>query len=112
MPGRLECSDRVLVAINTNDIGPLSVFFFKQKTAYEISECDWSPDVCSSDLSRLTAYPKSRWNCRSTGEKIWSIQYPRTAPITPTSALVWQPACPSDIVSARACSPNLEISIT
>eukprot|EP01047_Picozoa_sp_COSAG01_P093399 COSAG01_NODE_24543_length_775_cov_1.085799_1_plen_108_part_10 len=23
--------------------------FFKQKTAYEISECDWSSDVCSSD---------------------------------------------------------------
>ena len=27
------------------------VFFFKQKTAYEIKECDWSSDVCSSDLS-------------------------------------------------------------
>ena len=26
-------------------------FFFKQKTAYEIKECDWSSDVCSSDLS-------------------------------------------------------------
>ena len=25
-------------------------FFFKQKTAYEIKECDWSSDVCSSDL--------------------------------------------------------------
>src|SRR2546427_3857613 len=24
-------------------------FFFKQKTAYEI-DCDWSSDVCSSDL--------------------------------------------------------------
>ena len=23
------------------------VFFFKQKTAYEIKECDWSSDVCS-----------------------------------------------------------------
>ena len=27
-----------------------SFFFFKQKTAYEIKECDWSSDVCSSDL--------------------------------------------------------------
>ena len=27
------------------------VFFFKQKTAYEIKECDWSSDVCSSDLA-------------------------------------------------------------
>ena len=28
------------------------MFFFKQKTAYEIKECDWSSDVCSSDLNR------------------------------------------------------------
>src|SRR5213595_2502807 len=26
-------------------------FFFKQKTAYEITEGDWSSDVCSSDLA-------------------------------------------------------------
>ena len=26
------------------------IFFFKQKKAYEIKECDWSSDVCSSDL--------------------------------------------------------------
>src|SRR5881275_3586715 len=25
-------------------------FFFEQKTAYEIVPCDWSSDVCSSDL--------------------------------------------------------------
>src|SRR5213595_3656686 len=25
-------------------------FFFKQKTAYDITEGDWSSDVCSSDL--------------------------------------------------------------
>src|SRR5213594_987413 len=28
----------------------LFFFFFKQKTAYEISVRDWSSDVCSSDL--------------------------------------------------------------
>src|SRR5213079_3546050 len=27
-------------------------FFFKQKTAYEITTGDWSSDVCSSDLGR------------------------------------------------------------
>src|SRR3546814_2445500 len=27
-------------------------FFFKQKTAYEMRICDWSSDVCSSDLGR------------------------------------------------------------
>src|SRR5213596_3309656 len=31
-------------------IGFFFVFFFKQKTAYEIRPCDWSSDVCSSDL--------------------------------------------------------------
>src|SRR3546814_9443574 len=29
------------------------VFFFKQKTAYEMRISDWSSDVCSSDLFRL-----------------------------------------------------------
>ena len=29
-------------------------FFFKQKTAYEIYQCDWSSDVCSSDLCEGT----------------------------------------------------------
>src|SRR3546814_2916073 len=28
-----------------------SLFFFKQKTAYEMRISDWSSDVCSSDLS-------------------------------------------------------------
>src|SRR3546814_2251894 len=28
----------------------LLVFFFKQKTAYEMRISDWSSDVCSSDL--------------------------------------------------------------
>src|SRR3546814_2460612 len=29
------------------------VFFFKQKTAYEMRISDWSSDVCSSDLTHL-----------------------------------------------------------
>ena len=31
----------------------LFFFFFKQKTAYEIYQCDWSSDVCSSDLQGI-----------------------------------------------------------
>src|SRR3546814_1402980 len=31
----------------------LCVFFFKQKTAYEMRISDWSSDVCSSDLDYL-----------------------------------------------------------
>src|SRR3546814_6234096 len=29
------------------------MFFFKQKTAYEMRISDWSSDVCSSDLMRI-----------------------------------------------------------
>src|SRR3546814_18957212 len=32
----------------------LCVFFFKQKTAYEMRISDWSSDVCSSDLWSAT----------------------------------------------------------
>src|SRR3546814_1507868 len=32
----------------------LFVFFFKQKTAYEMRISDWSSDVCSSDLLLIT----------------------------------------------------------
>src|SRR3546814_18435024 len=35
------------------------LFFFKQKTAYEMRISDWSSDVCSSDLS-----PAVPWNRR------------------------------------------------
>src|SRR3546814_8002289 len=31
------------------------IFFFKQKTAYELRISDWSSDVCSSDLMALEA---------------------------------------------------------
>src|SRR3546814_7029234 len=30
------------------------VFFFKQKTAYEMRISDWSSDVCSSDLTLIS----------------------------------------------------------
>src|SRR3546814_3674258 len=33
------------------------VFFFKQKTAYEMRISDWSSDVCSSDLSQQAPVP-------------------------------------------------------
>src|SRR3546814_4316729 len=35
------------------------VFFFKQKTAYEMRISDWSSDVCSSDLLA------EHWKCRA-----------------------------------------------
>src|SRR3546814_8442086 len=40
----------------------MCVFFFKQKTAYEMRISDWSSDVCSSDLlagARLEIAPEA-----------------------------------------------------
>ena len=38
------------------------IFFFKQATAYEIYQCDWSSDVCSSDLL-LFSLPEPFFDC-------------------------------------------------
>src|SRR3546814_5089376 len=35
------------------------VFFFDQKTAYEVRISDWSSDVCSSDLLKAVYNPKA-----------------------------------------------------
>src|SRR3546814_10637643 len=39
----------------------ICVFFFKQKTAYEMRISDWSSDVCSSDLVH-SSLQKERWS--------------------------------------------------
>src|SRR3546814_1368639 len=36
------------------------IFFFKQKTAYEMRISDWSSDVCSSDLLRIVGIDEPR----------------------------------------------------
>src|SRR3546814_10178356 len=38
----------------------LIVFFFKQKTAYEMRISDWSSDVCSSDLAHAAIAVEKR----------------------------------------------------
>src|SRR3546814_9073792 len=42
------------------------VFFFKQKTAYEMRISDWSSDVCSSDLGAAPTF---------SGKWLHSVQY-------------------------------------
>src|SRR3546814_2704697 len=37
------------------------VFFFKQKTAYEMRISDWSSDVCSSDLEAFLVVNGDIW---------------------------------------------------
>ena len=43
--GKEECALPISLSV--------CIFFFKQKTAYEIYQCDWSSDVCSSDLDHM-----------------------------------------------------------
>src|SRR3546814_9951190 len=43
-------SSRIRCVTNCVGMSWLCVFFFKQKTAYEMRISDWSSDVCSSDL--------------------------------------------------------------
>ena len=61
------------------------VFFFKQKTAYEIYQCDWSSDVCSSDLETEGENKRKETNIhgelnilwmQESGESITGIRQP------------------------------------
>src|SRR3546814_5335757 len=50
----------------------ISVFFFKQKTAYEMRISDWSSDVCSSDLREVGiggVHPERRPSDRALAER-------------------------------------------
>src|SRR3546814_3061552 len=51
------------------------VFFFKQKTAYEMRISDWSSDVCSSDLVSRLATWLQRSPHTATAEDIRQFQF-------------------------------------
>src|SRR3546814_9495814 len=53
------------------------VFFFKQKTAYEMRISDWSSDVCSSDLVTIRRPVTPQ---RSGSAQAPSSRYSRTGP--------------------------------
>src|SRR3546814_6541522 len=46
------------------------LFFFKQKTAYEMRMSDWSSDVCSSDLAEADVLDRLPAHARAIGEDI------------------------------------------
>src|SRR3546814_18186846 len=50
------------------------IFFFKQKTAYEMRISDWSSDVCSSDLSRRRRIPSPSTTWSSCGAATAAMQ--------------------------------------
>src|SRR3546814_897090 len=50
----------------------MSVFFFKQKTAYDMRISDWSSDVCSSDLTAPTSVSGTGSSARAAGQTRFS----------------------------------------
>src|SRR3546814_2282306 len=49
----------------------ICIFFFKQKTAYEMRISDWSSDVCSSDLTSRKCANISPSAFRKAGQNSW-----------------------------------------
>src|SRR3546814_4456539 len=50
------------------------LFFFKQKTAYEMRISDWSSDVCSSDLPYEGAYGGGETEQRAADACSWAAE--------------------------------------
>src|SRR3546814_2066457 len=73
------------------------VFFFKQKTAYEMRISDWSSDVCSSDLeSKIEEGERHVW-LGSAGRSglCRPLQHgPHRAPERGNRSRVWRRNCP------------------
>src|SRR3546814_11846199 len=71
------------------------VFFFKQKTAYEMRISDWSSDVCSSDLSATG--PPASVSQRATGAAPRGCSSTASAPARPR-----RPLCSPAAMRARS----------
>src|SRR3546814_9966006 len=72
------------------------VFFFKQKTAYEMRISDWSSDVCSSDLSRVAS------DLRDRGATVFALKSDFLSPEVSTETDLQRdlqlPGAPSDLI--------------
>ena len=49
------------------------ICFFKQKTAYEVYQCDWSSDVCSSDLVNIALVNELKIIFDKMGIDVWEV---------------------------------------
>src|SRR3546814_10705811 len=59
------------------------VFFFKQKTAYEMRISDWSSDVCSSDLADLRRKHRNAADDDCADDVVAKIDAPVVVPVSP-----------------------------
>src|SRR3546814_11539052 len=83
-------------SLATGFVNVLSIFFCKQKTAYELRISDWNSDVCSSDLiaarraalGRAHRQHRRRWGGRGLPGKAIAASVVFVA--LPAGALFWQ----------------------
>src|SRR3546814_3916305 len=66
------------------------VFFFKQKTEYEVRISDWSSDVCSSDLARQEEATKA---AAPLLEKLKGLLGDRVEDVRVSARLTDSPSC-------------------
>src|ERR1051325_6155600 len=84
-------------------------FFFKQKTAYEITYGDWSSDVCSSDLLPCPAmldWPMRRWRWNFS----WAGNGGAAARFRPSDALTPQANRNLTVIVLKGSSTGVDIS--
>src|SRR3546814_1379092 len=83
----------------------MCLFFFKQKTAYEMRISDWSSDVCSSDLQLvLNVNRATRSGHFSSGDVEWELDPVSEEKIMPdfnfsAEELLWYISCWMAILS-------------
>src|SRR3546814_4089675 len=79
------------------------LFFFKQKTAYEMRISDWSSDVCSSDLRRCARGTA----CGGAGPELWPPPLlPIPAPSLPPMPMSCGHSPVADPQAERTTSPR------
>src|SRR3546814_5846765 len=81
----------------------MCLFFFKQKTAYEMRISDWSSDVCSSDLLVTAGWATSSLIAAA----------PSGLPLAPPAAFARSPPCrprQSGLVSPRLHKGNRDMA--
>src|SRR3546814_3110287 len=76
------------------------VFFFKQKTAYEMRISDWSSDVCSSDLFDLVLLSAHRAREISGGSELTIDRDRDKNPVVALREIAEQTVRPHDIQDA------------
>src|SRR3546814_5839682 len=81
------------------------IFFFKQKTAYEMRISDWSSDVCSSDLGSALNLLGKDLNGKIV---LFDLKFELpTLGLTPLMEFLWDPALTIVDPSVLAANPYL-----